>query len=194
MDMTTRIGFLATVALLAVACGGASNDSIEPTAGGTSRLDKGGETDPAKPDESDCTKPGDPTDPKDPNAGGSCFWAGEGSESSCKSPDVWKDYAWQTCQAKGTELTNLTFGESCDNGGYRYAKFECCSAAVPPKDPEPSSCIGEYANGICQSEAAWKDTAAKKCAGIGLTLGDIGYGSTCGKAGEVSEVKFTCCK
>lgn len=196
MDMTIRSGLFLVVAAFAVACGGASTDPLESVAGGQSRLD--GKEDPSKPADSDCTKPGDPVDPNV----GVCWWGGEGSDTSCKGADVWKQYASDACSLKGGTLTNLAFGESCQ-GGYRYAKYECCApepkdpAPVPPKDPapgDPSSCIGEYANNACQSEAAWKDHAFQTCSKLGLALADIGYGSVCGKNGEIGEIKFSCCK
>jgi len=67
----------------------------------------------------------------------------------------------------------------------------------PPKDPgtgDPSSCIGDYLDGICQSDVAWKEKASSTCEAQGLQLTDIYFGSTCGKNGEIGEVKFLCCK
>ena len=144
MQTTMRNGFLAVAAAMIVACGGASTgaeESAEDWPRSTARTVRRIPTIPTKPAPDDCTKPGDP------NPGGSCWWGGEGSDSSCKDESVWKQYASDACSAKGAQITNLVFGESC-NGGFRYAKYECCSA--DPKDPGPVPPKGSGRSGRVQ--------------------------------------------
>jgi hypothetical protein len=50
---------------------------------------------------------------------------GEGSPTSCKSPEIWKSYASDACQKQGLKLTGIFYGEDC-GGNTRYMKYICC--------------------------------------------------------------------
>jgi hypothetical protein len=198
MNMMMRTGSLALAAAFVMACGG-STDPIETAASGQSGLAEKKGSDPKKLPPEQCPKPADP------NAAGDCTWWGDGNDTSCKSPDVWKDYAAKDCSAKGGTLQDIAFGGTCAGGNVSSMKYLCCvggaedPGTAPPKEPpppeEPSSCIYDSANHTCQSEAAWKNYAYQTCVKQGLQLTHIAYDPVaCGKNGEVGSIKFNCCK
>ncbi|MDX2022992.1 MAG: hypothetical protein SF187_22345 [Deltaproteobacteria bacterium] len=56
-----------------------------------------------------------------------CITEVQGGETSCKPASVWKQYAFESCQAKGLTLTALSPGTPCGGDSSRYIKYECCS-------------------------------------------------------------------
>ena len=58
--------------------------------------------------------------------GGSCTGGVEGSDSSCKSAETWRQYAMENCARQNQALTEISLSDECGAGLYRYMKFVCC--------------------------------------------------------------------
>jgi hypothetical protein len=58
--------------------------------------------------------------------GGSCTGGVEGSDSSCKSAERWRQYAMENCARQNQALTEISLSDECGAGLYRYMKFVCC--------------------------------------------------------------------
>ena len=59
-------------------------------------------------------------------SGGSCTGGVEGSDSSCKSAETWRQYATENCARQNQALTEIGLADECGAGLYRYMKFVCC--------------------------------------------------------------------
>ncbi|NUN12872.1 MAG: hypothetical protein HUU55_04485, partial [Myxococcales bacterium] len=110
--------------------------------------------------------PQPPPDDSDPQA---CFEGKMGEPTSCKPPEVWKEYAAKMCLQANAELTALEVAVPCSNtGGYAMAYYVCCSTpgATDPPQPTPTTdCTEEGKLGSptsCKSEETWLEYAAKE--------------------------------
>ncbi len=63
-------------------------------------------------------------------SGGSCTGGVEGSDSSCKSAETWRQYATENCARQNQALTEIGLADECGAGLYRYMKFVCCRRQV----------------------------------------------------------------
>ncbi|MBS2017908.1 MAG: hypothetical protein JST00_33840 [Deltaproteobacteria bacterium] len=141
----------------------------------------------------DATKP--PPPPPPPPV---CKTTVLGDATSCKPDATWKEYAFYQCKDAGLAFGDMSLGPSCGKDQSTSVKVTCCQPATPPPPPPPPPpvCDGRYEGGptSCKSTTVWKQYASDACAKDGLKLGDIGYGASCGTGGDVSEIKYTCCK
>jgi hypothetical protein len=146
-------------------------------------------------------------------------WTGAGDESTCKTQDEWKRYAYDACQAQNLILNDYGVGGvDCGAGMTRMVKYQCCGP-VPP-DPGNSgsgggsgtpgstpgtgsggtsgtgggSCTGGSEGGAtsCKSAETWRQYAAENCARQNLVLNDIGFGESCG-TDFYRYMKYSCC-
>jgi hypothetical protein len=79
----------------------------------------------------------------------SCFGNSEGSDASCKAPEVWKKYATDYCNAQGANLKGIAYSDDCGGGAFRYTKYACCPPAAPPAQPfDP--CAGKLCGESCR--------------------------------------------
>jgi hypothetical protein len=76
-------------------------------------------------------KPAPPPLPPPPPAP-ACFGEGQGGETSCKPPELWKQYAADACKARGAELSMIDYAVDCGGGNFRYIKYVCCPPTPPP--------------------------------------------------------------
>lgn len=123
-----------------------------------------------------------------------------GDTTSCKDDATWKEYAFNHCVDQKLSFGDMGLGPSCGKGMSTSVKVTCCEPPKPTPTPVPPvpapSCdwrgLGDATS--CKDPATWKLAASDSCAKDGLRLGDIGLGASCGKLGETTGVKFSCCK
>jgi hypothetical protein len=129
-----------------------------------------------------------------------CFGDAQGGPTSCKPVAVWKQYADDACRAKGAQVTAIDYADECAKGSFRWTKYECCDARKPPPPPPPPPPACDWRDSgpslsSCKDPVTWKQFAIDACKADGLSLGDISLPTaTCGPAGQVGEIKFSCCK
>jgi hypothetical protein len=130
-----------------------------------------------------------------------------GDETTCRTVSEWKLYSYEACLAKKMVLVDYSAGGGdCGPDSTRMVKYQCCEAAppsppvpppAPPAPPTPPStgvCTSGHDGGetSCKSPETWKSYASETCAGQGLLLTDIAYGTECG-GGNHRYMKYLCC-
>lgn len=135
-----------------------------------------------------------------------------GDETTCRSQEEWKVYAYEACRKKGMELTAYsTGGGDCGAGRTRMVKFDCCPSrptppppattsppmSTPPSPPTPpvgNACFGGHDGSAssCKPDAVWRQYAAEACARQNATLTEIAFGEPCG-GGNHRYMKYVCC-
>jgi hypothetical protein len=65
-----------------------------------------------------------------PTPGSACTSGVMGSETSCKSPEVWSAYVVEKCTSEGFEVAGREVMTPCTKGNFRAIKFECCPKAI----------------------------------------------------------------
>ena len=149
----------------------------------------GGAVDPGK-DPVDPGKPCVPPPATDPG----CTAQVQGGDTSCKDVGVWKQYAWESCQAAGLVLTDYAPYQACGEGSFRFVKYTCCKPTTPPPPP-PRTCETRAEGGdtSCKSVGTWKQYAGEDCAAAGLQLTAYTPVEACGDD-SYRFVTYTCCK
>ncbi len=189
-------------AVLLVACGGTSSDSSDRLRSGLSGED-GQESDTATKDgeHSGEATGGDVKEPPTEPApeGSACTMHTLGGGDACHTNGDWKVEASSLCQSEGLVVASVSFGEACGetDGSSTGAKVECCHPATEePKDPPSEPACFEKdlfsGDGACSTADALEAAAKEKCAGAGLTLGNVVVGDAC-EGGGVKGIHFTCC-
>jgi hypothetical protein len=123
-----------------------------------------------------------------------CTGKSQGSPTSCKSAQIWKQYATEDCAATGASLLDASPYDDCGDGGYRYVKYGCCGPASPPPPPPPSTCVTKSHGGSasCLPDATWKQYASDDCAATGASLTGYSPYHDCAD-GTSRNVQYTCC-
>jgi hypothetical protein len=119
----------------------------------------------------------------------------QGSSSSCKSAEIWKQYSSEDCAATGAILTDYSPYDDCGAGGTRYVKYTCCGPTPPPPPPPPPpTCVTKSHGGSssCQPDATWKQYASDDCAATGAILTGYSPYHDCSD-GSSRDVQYTCC-
>ena len=147
-------------------------------------------------------------------------WTGAGDETTCKSQDEWKRYAYDACLAQNLILNDYGVGGGdCGAGMTRMVKYQCCAPAPsvpsdpgnsgtpgtppgtttppgPTTPPAPNRCADIVVAGdetTCRSQDEWKLYAYEACQAQMLSLNDYGVGGGDCAPGKTRQVKYQCC-
>jgi hypothetical protein len=111
--------------------------------------------------------PPPPPPPATPPPAPACFGASQGSDGSCKSPEVWRRYASDDCQARGASLTGIDFAVECGGGNYRFTKYVCC-----PADPCAGKSCGEACQGCTPGDTGCGASDSRRCNFVGKCVAE----------------------
>jgi hypothetical protein len=197
----------------------AGKSATETSAGGGPGTDAGSDAGPASSTGASCIKidgGGGPSSCKD-----AATWKQYGADACAQQNLVLSDIAYgPTCGANFQDATYVCCGGATggstgtgglDGGGatacdaYTNAAGAVCKRCVdasgvvlsdecpppPPQPPESCTKINDGGPSSCKDAATWKQYGAAACAGMGLTLSDIAYGTPCGA--NYQDVVYVCC-
>ncbi|MFT5434847.1 MAG: hypothetical protein ACI9OJ_005563, partial [Myxococcota bacterium] len=126
-----------------------------------------------------------------------CAWDVLGSDSTCATPDEFKQMAAAHCGGKSAEVQSVGYANACDSGSWRQAKVTCCgiteqgAPTIEPQDQAPSCekhTVG--APSECVSATEFKSRAAESCGE--RSVSQMGFAGACG-TGSWHYSKFECC-
>jgi hypothetical protein len=112
---------------------------------------------------------------------------------ACATAEALKEEAYGDCEGRDLVLSEITYLEPCDEGGFRRAEHLCDKPESDP-EPNPDTCTaGIVGDGVtCRDQASLKEEAVIVCKSTGNMLADLVYmEDDCGLQSRAA--KFTCC-
>ena len=114
-----------------------------------------------------------------------------GSAATCMTATAWKQQLTGVCAGSGGALGVVGYADTCGDGLWRRAKFQCCGATEAPVTDSTCGSAVTGSQDVCLGANDWMNALQNKCQKSGSNLTNITFQDSCD--GGYRFANYTCC-